>query len=442
MAITASGDSPFFPLRSIVFSRFGSKVGYAIAPLERLFFDVLTELGGGDPSNVHFAYPSLAQGAPTSLPPESALNVTQLDFRDCSARERDRISDYVRRHAIRFALFVDARPTSPLYRELRRAGVLRLLAYWGAPISSPKPWWKLWIKRTLLRLSPSKLDALIFESKAMARLALSGRGVPPAMIHLVPLGVDTQLFTPAKAQPPHGRFGFPADRKIVFYAGHLEHRKGVHVLIEAAIELLHRRQRRDVCFLICGNRPGEEEPLRRMYQGLGLDQLIVFGGYRNDLPEVIPGCFCGVIPSVGWDSFPRTSLEMAASGLPIVASRLDGIPESVIHGQTGLLFQPGNAAELAECLTRLLDAPLFAAELGRRGRRRCEEQFSLAIQRRRLASVIRECIGDHDPVPDDLSVPLADADAAPARLSAVTTAAADALQQWKHSRSNWSRRRG
>lgn len=263
------------------------------------------------------------------------------------------------------------------------------MAYWGAPISSLMPAWKLQIKRLLFRLSRSKLDALIFESNAMARLAIAGRGIPPGLIDVVPLGVDTELFTPARAQPPHARFGFPPGRKIVFYAGHMEPRKGVHVLVQAAIELLHRRKRQDVCFLLCGNRPGEDEPLRRLYDGLGLDRVIVFGGYRSDIPEILPGCFCGVLPSVGWDSFPRTSLEMAASGLPIVASRLHGIPESVVHGQTGLLFEPGNATELADCLGRLLDAPLLAAELGRRGRRRCEEQFSLAAQRSRLKAVLR-----------------------------------------------------
>lgn len=57
-----------------------------------------------------------------------------------------------------------------------------------------------------------------------------------------------------------------------------------------------------------------------MYAGLGIDGLIRFGGYRSDLPKIYSGCFCGVIPSEGWDSFTYGSLEMAAAGLCVVAS--------------------------------------------------------------------------------------------------------------------------
>ena len=97
----------------------------------------------------------------------------------------------------------------------------------------------------------------------------------------------------------------------------------------------------------------------------------------------------GVIPSTGWDSFPRTSVEMAASGLPVVASRLDGLPEAVLDKQTGLLFEPGNAAALANALEVLVDNPEIAARYGRQGRKRCEAELNLEVQRTRLLAVLR-----------------------------------------------------
>ena len=71
----------------------------------------------------------------------------------------------------------------------------------------------------------------------------------------------------------------------------MEERKGVHVLIEAAKKLLHTEKRQDICFLICGNRPGESERFEAMYKGLGLDNLIRFVGYRDDIPDFLAGCF-------------------------------------------------------------------------------------------------------------------------------------------------------
>jgi len=121
---------------------------------------------------------------------------------------------------------------------------------------------------------------------------------------------------------------------------------------------------------------------------MGLDNLIRFGGYRSDLRDLYPSCFCGVIPSSGWDSFPRTSVEMAASGLPVVASRLHGLPEAVLDHKTGLLFEPGNARALADCLEELLDQPEYAAHLGRAGRKRCESELNIHVQKEHFRAVL------------------------------------------------------
>ena len=81
---------------------------------------------------------------------------------------------------------------------------------------------------------------------------------------------------------------------------------------------------------------------------------------------------------------------MPASALPVVASRLQGLVEAVIDSKTGLLFEPGNTAMLADFLERLLDNPQLAKEMGRQGRIRCEAEFSLEIQKRRFLEVIKK----------------------------------------------------
>ncbi len=80
---------------------------------------------------------------------------------------------------------------------------------------------------------------------------------------------------------------------------------------------------------------------------------------------------------------------MAAAGLPVVASRLQGIPETVLDGETGLLFEPGDAKALADCIETFLERPDLAAEYGRRGRERCERELNLDVQRKRFLGVVR-----------------------------------------------------
>jgi len=377
---------------SLFILHFGTNTGYAIAPLEKLFFEAGLELAGGDPTFIHFAYPDYDRGRPTNLPPELENYIT-FDYRTRDPGEIGGLARYAREKGVRLVMFFDIQPVGPVFRPLHEAGVKTILSYYGATISSRMPAWKLALKRLEVALSRSKIDGLIFESQAMADLAIDGRGVPRRMIDVIPLGVDIRLFTPHPTPYVYETLGFPRERKVVIYSGHMEPRKGVRVLVEAAMELLLQRKRTDICFFLCGNKGEESATFERMYAGAGIEHLIRFGGYRSDLPRIVPGCFCGVIPSTGWDSFPRTSIEMAASGLPVVASRLHGLPEAVLDGQTGLLFEPGNAKELADCIERLLDHPALASELGQHGRRRCETELNLQTQRQRFLNVIHKRLG-------------------------------------------------
>lgn len=375
---------------------FGSNVGYAIAPLETLFYRTGVELAQGDESHVHFAYQGFQKGRPKSLPP-SFSNLVELN---CSEEQPGKVmketirraAEYVKKHEIRFVMFFDIQVIHPIFRSLRQAGATTIVSYWGAQMSSLTPSWKLALKRLEVAASMSRLDGLIFESRAMAKLATHGRGVSEKMIDIVPLGIDVNLFNPQQSDYVYDVIPFSRDRRVVVYSGHMERRKGVHVLIEAAIELLLRRKREDVCFFLCGNTEGQSLEYEQMYEGLGIDGYIKFGGYRSDLAKIYPSCFCGVIPSSGWDSFPRTSLEMAAAALPVIGSRLGGLPEAVLEGETGLLFEPGDAGQLADRIETMLDNPTLAREYGDKGRERCVSDLNLANQFNRLMAAFRRHI--------------------------------------------------
>lgn len=369
-----------------------SNVGYSIEPAERLFYEVGLEIAGGDPSRIHFAFRSLKPGYPRSLP-TGFKNVIEYDHFNLDPQNIRRLADYVRKNGIRLVVIYDIQVVHPLFRPLRKAGASAIISFWGAPISSRMPLWKLTLKRLEVLLSRSKVDGLIFESKAMADLAIHGRGVPAHMIDMVHNGVDASLYKPVRSAYVYEALGFPRDKKVIVYAGHMEPRKGLPTLVGAAIDLLYHRKRQDVCFLLCGNKGDESKQYERLYAGLRLDAWIRFGGYRSDMPHIYPSCFCGVIPTSGWDSFPRSPIEMAASGLPVIAARLQGLPESVLDRETGMLFEPGNARELADCIETLLDRPELAAEFGKRGRERCEKELSRDNQAKRLREVFLKRLG-------------------------------------------------
>jgi glycosyltransferase involved in cell wall biosynthesis len=365
--------------------------GYAIAPLERLFAGVLAELGGVGAEGVHFAYPVLAEGGDplrtTSGP------VIRFSAGNATPAENDELIAYVKRERIEFVLVFDLQATHALYPRLREAGVRAIVSYWGAPISPRNHGWRLLAKRAQFFLSRAKVDGLIFESRAMASLATHGRGVPASRIRVVPLGVDTDRFRPGVSTYAHQTLGIPTDQTLVVYSGHMEPRKGVDVLVRAAVQLLADENRRDVTFLFFGNRGDEADVFRPLYVGRGIDSHIHFGGYRSDLPAIFPCCAMGVIPSSGWDSFPRTAVEFAACGIPLIVSDLGGLPETIEDGRTGLIFPPGDDRQLATHLRRLLDGRSEAREMGAQGRQRCESDFSLTAQR---AAIMRALGGYAD----------------------------------------------
>src|SRR5205085_12000248 len=96
------------------------------------------------------------------------------------------------------------------------------------------------------------------------------------------------------------------------------------------------------------------------------------------------------------DALPTALLEGMASSVPLVSTRLSGIPEIVIHGENGLLVEPGDAEGLADALAAILTNPAGAASMGMAGRRRAESHFDLERNVVVLRDLLRRaCINEH-----------------------------------------------
>jgi glycosyltransferase involved in cell wall biosynthesis len=125
------------------------------------------------------------------------------------------------------------------------------------------------------------------------------------------------------------------------------------------------------------DRPELEQEIRR----LGLAGSVQLAGERSDVPELLARADVFVLSSAS-EGLPVSVLEAMAAGLPVVASRVGGVPEAVLDGRTGVLVRPGDPDELAAALERLVADTALRRRLGAAGRARAGECFDLEPFRR------------------------------------------------------------
>jgi glycosyltransferase involved in cell wall biosynthesis len=125
------------------------------------------------------------------------------------------------------------------------------------------------------------------------------------------------------------------------------------------------------------DRPAVEAEVRR----LGLRDVLTLTGTRDDVPALLAQADVFALSSRS-EGAPLSILEAMAAGLPVVASRVGGVPELVVDGETGLLVPPGDPAALAAALGRLVADAGLRDRLGAAGRQRAQRCFDVRRQRR------------------------------------------------------------
>ena len=210
-------------------------------------------------------------------------------------------------------------------------------------------------------------------SESMKHEVVEAFSLPRDKLLVLPNGVELEeLDSHRPFEGERSRYALPWE-KIVFFAGRHVYDKGVDVLVEAARILLSKRQ--DVKFIIAGDGPMRLH-LMWLASTYGLGDKIYFTGRLSDeeLYRAYKLADMVVIPS-RYEPFGIVALEAMASGRPVVASRVGGLSEVVVDGETGILVQPGDPYSLAQAIEVLLDNPQLAREMGARGRRRVEELY-------------------------------------------------------------------
>jgi len=192
------------------------------------------------------------------------------------------------------------------------------------------------------------IDIFVVTNIFMYRMMVAA-GFPECRLRCIPTFVDKEIFQP---QPAITR------QDIVVYAGRLEFIKGVHVLMDAIAILAKERPDVNWKFKLAG--AGDEEythSIRRKVEAAGLEAKAEFLGelQADDLSNLLSHANLSVIPSIWYENLPNVLLESYACGTPVIASALGSLKDAVVEGESGFLFQPGEADQLAEKLAYCWD---------------------------------------------------------------------------------------
>jgi len=207
-------------------------------------------------------------------------------------------------------------------------------------------------------------------------------------VHIVPFGNPhaTGDPVPFRKKP----------RKRILFVGRLIEVKGVEDLLHAFSKI--RKHHPDAELHIVGDGPLRHD-LEKLAQELGVAQSVVFKGYLTGeaLQKEYLEASVFVLPSkpdrIGQtETLGVVNIEALSYGLPVVASRLGGIPDVIQDGKTGLLFPPGNVEELAQKILQILDSPALAERLVRVGQAHIREHYAWPKIIERLETLYREAL--------------------------------------------------
>ncbi|MBE0434003.1 glycosyltransferase [candidate division WOR-3 bacterium] len=161
----------------------------------------------------------------------------------------------------------------------------------------------------------------------------------------------------------------------IIFVGRLTTAKGLDVLLRAVSELKPNALVKRAA--IVGQGPLLPF-LKAEVHRLEIDDTVHFLGARDDVNELLAQSKIFILPS-RWEGLPLSMLEAMASGLPVVATNVGGIPEVIVDGVNGILVPPSSPGRLAEAIARLVSNRRLALELGQNARRHIEQHYSIRL---------------------------------------------------------------
>jgi glycosyltransferase involved in cell wall biosynthesis len=241
----------------------------------------------------------------------------------------------------------------------------------------------------------------------LARQAVEARIVPAGSIAVVPSGVDIPKLPPTESEAVRQELGIPPCAPVVGTVGRVVLQKAPLDFVRMAA--LVRMSHPGTVFVMVGDASLESAPLEDATRAealrLGVD--VIFTGFRPDAQRVAAAFDVFVISSLH-EGLGRALTEAMALGRPVVATAVNGVPDLVEPGSTGLLAPPGRPDDLAQCVTWMLDHPDAARRMGRQGAERVRAIFDPRSMCALLDDLYRRWLGlpDMTGIPQSLTITL------------------------------------
>lgn len=240
-------------------------------------------------------------------------------------------------------------------------------------------------------------DALVVNTSEETAELARFYDVDPAKISVVSPGADTELFTPGtnrNTELARRHLGIPLHAKVVAFVGRLQDFKGPQVLLRAMGEVVRRgRVGAPVRVIVCGGASGSDasvERYRAIAEEEGLRRVVRFLGPRppEELVSVYQAADIVAVPSYN-ESFGLVAVEAQATGTPVVAARVGGLPLAVADGETGVLVVGHETPAWADALEQLLLDDQRRIAMGEAATGHAA-QFSWAASATQLAAVYED----------------------------------------------------
>ncbi len=242
--------------------------------------------------------------------------------------------------------------------------------------------WKL-VGVPLEKIAAKCSSAIINVSDANRTLALSRRVAPREKLITIHNGIPDVL---GRANPGRG------DVPVVVMLARFAEQKNQALLVRAVAGM-----EAPVRVVFVGDGP-TRPAVEQLARTLKVADRIVFAGERLDVADILNDAHIFAL-STNWEGFPVSILEAMRAGLPVIASDVGGVRESVVQGDTGFIVPPGDEAELRHRLVQLVESPALRCVMGASGRRRYEQNFTVRMMADKVLRVY-EAISTKTPEPE------------------------------------------
>lgn len=211
-------------------------------------------------------------------------------------------------------------------------------------------------------------------SERVRQYLVNEEGISPGRVAAVPTGVDLEMFNPHKnAGMLRAELNLADNVPLIGMVAIFRTKKGHHILLEAVPHIL--KEIPDTIFVLAGNGPTLDK-IKSMVKEMDLEKHMLFPGLRPDVPDILKSIDIFVLPTLQ-EALGTSILEAMAMEKPVISSRVDGVPEIVKDGITGLLVQPDNPDTLAKAIITLLRDKNRARKMGVEGRKFAEQYFTV-----------------------------------------------------------------